>query len=700
MRIHTCTRVPCVLLLVLAAVLPAWPAAAADLADCGFEPTDALDGDFEHAETPPWQEIDTLNNTWTAWSVYVTTGAAHSGSYLAVMEDAGDYIQLDGYGDTHGIGTVTFYYRAASASDSLNVLLLAGVDTVWQKSSNWSTTYQMATVVVNQPGDLVLRWNMSAPASGGFLLDDIVVTTYDSTSPNATVTATTPSPTSNSTVSFLVEFDEYVRNFDALDDLDIGRTGTLAYTGAVIDGGPQSYTVDVIGITGDGDLTLGVELASDVQDVAENALASSTTDTVTVDTTPPTAAVTAATPSPTNSDTVSFLVNFSENVSAFDAEDDLDIGRTGTLAYTGVTILGGPRDFTVSFTGVYGDGDLSLALHTGLATDVVDSVGHPLSSSGQATVSIDNTAPTASIELLDTNPTQLNSVDFLVTFSEPVSPSFSLIDLQLSGTLGSAAFATMIVADPEYTVTTWFSDPDEDGSIGIAIAAGAVTDSVGNPYAGDASDQYAIYNFHGFLVQPADTRLYVADAHSFMAQADCLSPTLHYQWKWDDGAKAVHDVGDDAPAFAINDAALAERGDYWCAVSYNDETYYSNTGTLEVEPHLEIVLEPEGADKNAGDTHTFTVATSGGYQPLVYAWEKNGMAIPDATSGIYTIDPLEVDDTGAYTVEISDDYTDTVESAPALLNVTVQVPAAGLAALIALAAACAIGGATVIRRPR
>ena len=598
MRIHTCTRVPCVLLLAFGAVLPGWSAhAEANFADCGFELTDALDGDFTNSGN--WVEYDTLDNLWTAVGVYVSTGPAHSGSYMAAFDTPVDQLWLDGYGDTHGVGTVTFYYRATSSGDSMGMKLFVEGDPipVWEESSGWSTTYQMATVVVNRPGDVVLRWfrDVLFPNSGTFFLDDVVVTTYDSTPPNAAVTAITPSPTNSDTVSFSVEFDEYVRNFDALGDLDIVAGGTLAYTGVDINGGPESYTVDVNGITGDGDLTLGVELLSDVQDVAENALGSSTTDTVT----------------------------------------------------------------------------------------------------------IDNTGPTTTIELVSYNPTQHDQVDFLVTFSEPVWPTFWLEDLgPLTGTLGPSSFAAMTGADPAYTVTAFFMDSDEDGTIGITITAGSVMDALGNPYGGDSSALYSIYNFHGFLAEPEDTRLYIGDSHVFPAQADCLSPTLHYQWKWDDGAKAVHDVGDDSPALAIYDAALADRGDYWCAVSYNDEAYYSNTGTLGVEPHLEIVLEPEGGEKYTGDAHTFTVVTTGGYQPLAYAWKKNAVAIPDATSGIYTIDPLDVDDTGAYTVEIADDYTDAVESAPAVLTVTVQVPAAGLAGLIALAAACAVGGATVIRRRR
>jgi len=590
-------------LLAFGAVLPGWSAHAADLVDCSFEPLDALDGDFTNTE-PFWSEEDTLNNMWTASGAYVTMGPARTGSYMAALDDPLDWIVLDGYCDSHGVGTVTFYYRADPLIGSIlpaamSVALLANGVPVWQKSSDWPTPYQddPVEVVVDQPGDVSLQWirYVAGAENGTFFLDDVVVTTFDSTLPNATVTAITASPTNSVMVSFSVDFDECVRDFDAVNDLAITTTGTVAYPGAIITGGPQSYTVSVMGVTGDGDLTLGVSLVSGVQDVAGNPVASSTTDTV----------------------------------------------------------------------------------------------------------SIDNTNPTAVIELVNDNPTQHDWVDFLVTFSEPVWPTFWLDDLgPLDGTLGPSSFAAMMGADPAYTVTALFMNPDQDGTIGITITAGSVVDVVGNLYGGDSSGLYSIWNFHGFLAEPEDTRLYIGDSHVFPAQADCLSPTLHYQWKWDDGAKVVHDVGDDAPTLAINDAALGDRGDYWCAVSYNDEAYYSNTGTLEVEPHLEIVLEPEGGDKYTGDTHTFTVATSGGYQPLAYAWKKDGAIIPDATSGVYNIDPLEVDDTGAYTVAIGDDYTDTVESAPALLTVTIQVPAAGLAGLIALAAACAIGGATVIRRRR
>jgi len=88
------------------------------------------------------------------------------------------------------------------------------------------------------------------------------------TAPNATaVTPTTPSPTSGSTVSFSVAFDEAVQNFDAATDVTVNTTGTVAYVGTSISGVGQNYTVDLTGISGDGTLTLAVNTSSDVADL-------------------------------------------------------------------------------------------------------------------------------------------------------------------------------------------------------------------------------------------------------------------------------------------------------------------------------------------------------------------------------------------------------------------------------------------------
>ncbi len=308
---------------------------------------------------------------------------------------------------------------------------------------------------------------------------------------------------------------------------------------------------------------------------------------------------------------------------------------------------------------------------------------------------IDNTPPTATISLLTTSPTGADAVDFEVAFDEAVTPPFDAGDVSLTGTLaGSVGISG---TDPTYTVTVTLTDPNADGTIGIDVAgAGAVTDLAGNPYAGGSSALCDVFNWNGFTQQPQGARKYAGDAHAFTVVADCGASGLSYQWKWDDGAKAVHDVGTDAASYAIPDVT-GQAGDYWCEVAYDGSSYPSAAATLEVEEHLEITVQPVGGSYTVGGSHTFSVGTSGGYTPLTYTWKKDGTTV--GTDATLVLEPLGVAHSGDYTVEIIDDNVDVAISSPAAaLTVDVGTPVAGLMGLGALAGGLALAGLLAVRR--
>ena len=98
------------------------------------------------------------------------------------------------------------------------------------------------------------------------------------------IAPSTFSPTRGGTVSFEVGFDVSVVNFDSEDDVIVTETGTVSYTGIEILGGPQDYTVNVTGVSGQGTISMAVSTASDIRDGLGNALSSSVTSSaVTVD---------------------------------------------------------------------------------------------------------------------------------------------------------------------------------------------------------------------------------------------------------------------------------------------------------------------------------------------------------------------------------------------------------------------------------
>ena len=98
------------------------------------------------------------------------------------------------------------------------------------------------------------------------------------------IVPSTFSPTRGGTVSFAVGFDVAVVNFDSAGDVIVTETGTVSHTGIEILGGPQDYTVNVTGVSGEGSISIAVSTASDIHDGLGNALSSSVTSSeVTVD---------------------------------------------------------------------------------------------------------------------------------------------------------------------------------------------------------------------------------------------------------------------------------------------------------------------------------------------------------------------------------------------------------------------------------
>ena len=74
-----------------------------------------------------------------------------------------------------------------------------------------------------------------------------------------------------------------------------------------------------------------------------------------------------------------------------------------------------------------------------------------------------------------------------------------------------------------------------------------------------------------------------------------------------------------------------------------------------------ITLNPVPRTVFTGGQVTFSVGAQGA-APLAYQWLKNGMAIPDATNSIYTLDDVQLTDAAAYSVVVSNAVGETTSS--------------------------------------
>ncbi len=307
--------------------------------------------------------------------------------------------------------------------------------------------------------------------------------TYDITPPTVTINqaAAQADPTNGSPILFTVVFSEPVSGF-VTGDVTLG--GTAGATTAIVTGGPSTYTVSVSGMTANGTVTASIAagVATDAANVA-NLASTSTDNVVTRDASPPTVTINqaAAQADPINGSPILFTVVFSEPVVGF-AGGDVTLG--GTAGATTANVTGGPSTYTVSVSGMTGNGTVTASIAAGAATDAAGNAS-VASTSTDNVVTYDNSAPTVTINQAggQADPTNGASILFTVVFSEAVT-GFATGDVTLGGTAG-ATTATVTGGPTTYTVTV--TGMTTDGTVTASIAAGVATDSAGNGNAASTS---------------------------------------------------------------------------------------------------------------------------------------------------------------------------------------------------------------------
>lgn len=190
----------------------------------------------------------------------------------------------------------------------------------------------------------------------------------------------------------------------------------------------------------------------------------------------------------TNASTVIFNVTFSEPVAGVDASD---FALAGTINFSGATITVSTPDSgttrTVTVTGYTGDGTLGLNLVDD--DSITDAQSNPLGGSGTGNgnligqvYTIDQTRPTVQITQAagQFDPTTASPINFTVTFSESVAPTF--INTDVDTTASGATIGGVIVTNPSNDGMTFNVEvtPTSPGTVVINIAQNVATDAFGN----------------------------------------------------------------------------------------------------------------------------------------------------------------------------------------------------------------------------
>jgi RHS repeat-associated protein len=140
------------------------------------------------------------------------------------------------------------------------------------------------------------------------------------------------------------------------------------------------------------------------------------------------------------------------------------------------------------------------------------------------------------------------------------------------------------------------------------------------------------------------------------------APAPVYQWKKNGTAIA----NATAASLTLTNVQSIDAGNYTVTATNLAGSVTSNAATLTVNPGPTITAQPVGKTVNVGGSATFTVSAMGA-APLSYQWQKWGANINGATSATLTLASVQPNDTGYYSVVVSNSNS-SVTSQSVLLN--------------------------------
>jgi len=281
--------------------------------------------------------------------------------------------------------------------------------------------------------------------------NNAIVITNDTTPPDVTLSTAASEPVSGA-FSVSISFTETVTGFSAAD-LVVGNGTVGSFSGS-----GDSYTASITP-TDDGAVTIDIP-AGAAQDGAGNDNTAATRLSVEHDGKGPDVTI-SSDASGSVSGAFSVTVRFTETVTDFVA-GDITVGN-GTLS----NFSGSGASYTADITPA-SDGVVTVDVAAGVAQD---SAGNGNTAADQLALTLDRTAPGASLSISGQGPVS-GTFTLTVSFTEAVT-GFALDDLSIEN--GSAS--DLAGADANYTVLI---TPAADGDVTVGLPAATVQDGAGN----------------------------------------------------------------------------------------------------------------------------------------------------------------------------------------------------------------------------
>ncbi len=480
--------------------------------------------------------------------------------------------------------------------------------------------------------------------------------------------------TNSTTVVWEVVFDDDVQPSSVLLT-DFSLRGTPEGTLLSVTGNGDTYLVTANDISGDGNLYL--DYKGEVTDVAGNTEVTSFTKGMNyiIDNTAPfVSSISRDTPSGSavNTSSVIFSVRFSESVTAASVSTaDFDVRTTGTATGTVTAVTGSGSSYDVTVSNVSGEGNLYLDFN-GTVTDVAGN--NSTATYNRGANYIISKPFVQSINLFNPNSTytNANSVVFQVVFSKSVNPA-TVTTSDFTTDMDGTAMGTITAVSGSssiYLVTV--SNVSGNGRLSIDFT-GQVDDlgdntsnrtfTAGSSYIIDnvfpEVETVTIYGDNG------NGEVYTGDDVYVDFTTDEITSFIVASIEGDtdvntstDGIRGqVSYMVTTSNAEGVIEFSITIEDRAGNRVTFTQTTDESEVVFVKTPPNIIIIDQPNDVVECVGSTDRFfsvIAAPSDRYFEIAYRWYKDGnpVSAPSIQNGLLSLDTLDFNMSGLYTVEI------------------------------------------------
>jgi hypothetical protein len=487
------------------------------------------------------------------------------------------------YQSGDGSNTLVFSY-SATAGDFSNDLDYVSVSALSLNGGSITGPIGNANLALPTPG-----------SAGSLGANKNIVINIDNGTPPSVVSIRRQNPlttpTTATSLTFRVSFNENVVNVDSADFVVTGTTAPITNVTAV---SGSVYDVTVSGgnlATIDGVIGLNISAAASIQDQTGNALPlppveppAADDETYNVNHSQPTVTLNLASgqASSTGVTPVNFTVVFSEPIvlSTFTASDITQNGTARFITWSITNPLGDRKNFNLSATSIAQNGTVTPSVNAG---QVTDDVGNPnlASSLPNPTVDFnDNVRPGVTVNQANgqLDPATALPIRFTVVFSEPINTTvFTPSDITQNGTASNITWTITDTGDHK-TFTIAATIVTGGGTLIPSIRANQVTDLVGNSNtASTSTDNTVTYNSApglGIVISEFRTRGPNGANDEFIEIYNPTgSPVDISGWK----INASGETGSVETKATVPASTLLRSGQYYLIANSNASGGYTNT---------------------------------------------------------------------------------------------------------------------------